>query len=469
MFIPPLSDLPAYHDDLLIVKVRPGAASVAAAGRGTPEIAESPGLSTLSMYERAGLIKRVVPLARPAAARVFESVAPTAAMAGIAMVAASSVENDPAPNAGVMLVELQPGTALQDLKMSLAQDAAIDYVSEVPVRYLMAPAGAPAVAAATPPHNDALWNLKKVGWSAARAAGLHSAVDVRIAVLDTGLDVNHPDMPPALHYVHDFGLPSVVTSQADIVGHGTHVAGTICALINNQIGINGICECAPSCYKIFGDQPRYVQALGYFAFLVDPLLYRAALAECVEQGIQVLNLSIGGYGAPDPQERGLFQALLDSGCTVVAAMGNENTGQPSYPAAIPGVVAVGATSFDDTRAPFSNFGGHIALSAPGVGIWSTLPTYPGRTGNLPNILPSGLRVPGQPLVRETHYAAWQGTSMAAPHVAAAAALMIARHGAMSSADARARLLQATDTVPGMGTEPFTREYGTGRLNLGKLV
>jgi subtilisin family serine protease len=202
--------------------------------------------------------------------------------------------------------------------------------------------------------------------------------------------------------------------------------------------------------------------------VVDPVMYRAALAECVEDRIQVLNLSVGGYGEPDPQEQLLFQTLEETGCTVVAAMGNDGTARLAYPAAIPGVVAVGATSFDDSRASFGNYGDHIALSAPGVAIWSTVPRYEGRVGNFATFSPAGLPAPGKPIPRETLYASWQGTSMATPHVSGAAALTIAQHGPMSPADVRDRLRRATDPTSGMQGAPFSPEYGTGRLNLQKI-
>jgi subtilisin family serine protease len=476
MFMERVSDLPLYHEDMLLVKVRPSAGPMAAAaavlGEEALAASPSPGLSALSVYERAGLIKRVIPLARPAAARARVVAAPMAAMAGIAAAAVSFVEDDPAPNAGVALIELHHGTAGQDdLQLALARDASVEYVASVPVRYLMArrrTSGEEAGVASTPPTGDGFWNLKKIGWSEARAAGHVSAEDVRVGILDTGVDFKHPDLPAPRRYLYDYGIPDGVTSDRDIVGHGTHVMGTICARINNDVGVNGICEATPACYKIFGDQVKYIAARNYFAFLVDPVLYHAALAECVEEGEQVVNLSIGGYGIPTPQELKLFRDLIDNGCTVIAAMGNDNTTASSYPAAISGVVAVGATSYDDARASFSNAGGHISLSAPGVGIWSTLPTYAGRTGNHAALTPAGLPTPGAEMSREADYAAWQGTSMATPHVAAAAALLIAHYGPMSPADVRDRLMQACDPVPSMGTSHFTAEYGAGRLNLVKL-
>jgi subtilisin family serine protease len=288
-------------------------------------------------------------------------------------------------------------------------------------------------------------------------------------VLDTGVDLAHPDLPGSeITYVHEYPDSQAATTDQDIIGHGTHVSGTIRALIDNQIGINGICECQLSVYKIFGDDPAdnpVFSPFPYFPYYVDPILYRAALAACLDAGIQVINLSIGGAGVPDPQEQALFQALIDAGVSIVAAMGNENSAQPSYPAAIPGVIAVGATALDDSRADFSNFGPHIALSAPGVSIWSTLPTYAGQSGFYAVQGPGGSWVRGEPMRRETDYDSWQGTSMATPHVTATAAMALAKYGGLSAAAMKDRLQQAVDKVPDMQGQDFTKEFGAGRLNL----
>src|SRR5262249_29705258 len=151
--------------------------------------------------------------------------------------------------------------------------------------------------------------------------------------------------------------------------------------------------------------------------------YRRALADSLDQGINVINLSIGGPGRPDFQEQTLFDSLLANGTTIVAAMGDERLeGSPtSFPAAIPWVIAVGATSLNDRVANFSNRGNHISVCAPGVAIWSTLPTYPGQFGFEAVIGPNGEPVEGKPQRRDTDYAAWDGTSMATPHVTAAVA------------------------------------------------
>lgn len=200
-------------------------------------------------------------------------------------------------------------------------------------------------------------------------------------------------------------------------------------------------------------------------------MYRRALADCLEQGVEVINLSIGGPGKPDPQEQDLFNLLLANGTTIVAAMGNERQfGSPtSFPAAIPGVIAVGATSLNDRVARFSNRGNHISLGAPGVAIWSTLPTYPGQLGFEAVPGPGGLPLEGKPLRRETDYDAWDGTSMASPHVAAAAALLVANRGKMSPAAVRTQLMQTADRVAGMQGRDVHPDYGAGRLNLLRLL
>jgi len=474
----PLLQLPEYHEDMLLVKMRPSAAPFANVAFQSPATvsAASPGLSVLAVYERAGLIKRVTPLQRPAG-----TPAAAAAHSPLTVLAASAVPPagaDPKITTGTCIVELQKGTDRQQLQMALANDFNVEFVSRVPARYLLArprhadrpaprPAAVETTIAAAPPSANTMWNLLKVKWRDARSGGLNTAARISVAVLDTGVDLSHPDLPGAeITYVHDYPESAASAPEPDVVGHGTHVSGTIRAIVDNGIGVNGICDCKLSVYKIFDDQ-IFDTGQGYFAYGVNPILYRAALAACVDAGVQVVNLSIGGYGPPDPQESGLFQALIDNNTAVVAAMGNDNTAKLSYPAAIPGVIAVGATSLDDTRADFSNFGNHIALSAPGVKIWSTLPTYPGQSGFY--YASSGNPTPGQPIARDTDYDAWDGTSMATPHVAATAALVLQKKGAMSPADLKKLLMQAADKVPDMNGQDFTPNFGAGRLNLLNLA
>jgi subtilisin family serine protease len=155
-------------------------------------------------------------------------------------------------------------------------------------------------------------------------------------------------------------------------------------------------------------------------------------------------------------------------------MGNERQqGSPiSYPAAINGVIAVGATGLDDSVTVFSNSGNHITLSAPGKAIWSTLPTYAGQTGFAAVIGPDGQAQQGKAIRRETDYDAWDGTSMATPHVTGSIALLLANRTGrprLSPEQVKELLQGSADKVAGMNGEPFSPDYGAGRLNLMKLL
>jgi subtilisin family serine protease len=166
--------------------------------------------------------------------------------------------------------------------------------------------------------------------------------------------------------------------------------------------------------------------------------------------MRVVNLSIGGT-ASDQTEALLFKLLNDDGINVVAAMGNEfEDGDPTeYPAAYDGTIAVGAINEANRRAFFSNTGAHIALSAPGVNILSTLPmkTSPVRDGT------------------DTEYNAWSGTSMATPHVTAAAALVLTKQPALDGAQMKKHLQKTAASLPVMQGKKFTQTVGAGLLDL----
>ena len=472
------ADRPEYHESMLIMKMRATAAPPRRAGvRAAAALTdtESPGLSILSAMERNGAIKRITPLAPEAEKRGPRA----AASFGVAALAASARPSESKdPNQGVHLVEMEKGSSVSEVQSRLADDPSVEFVSRVPVRYLLARArptrkASSSAALAVPPPASTMWNLDKILWKQARAIkGFKDAAKIRVAVLDTGVDRKHPDLKGRVKN-YTFLHPDIpdASGEQDIIGHGTHVSGTIGALINNRLGINGICVCELNDWKIFTDIPELVSFEEGYGYFVDPVMYRRALADCIDQDIDVINLSIGGPGKPDRQEQALFDALIANGTTVVAAMGNEREdGSPtSFPAAIRGVIAVGATSLDDSIANFSNRGNHISLCAPGVGIWSTLPTNPGQFGFTAVRGADGKPKEGKRVKRETNYDSWDGTSMATPHVTAAVALLLAARGKMKPADVRGQLMKTVDRVKGMGNKKFDPDFGAGRLNLLRLL
>lgn len=285
------------------------------------------------------------------------------------------------------------------------------------------------------------WGLRAIRWFDTEP--LPDAQHIKVAVLDTGLDTSHPDLQQFTSYVHDGA------SAEDIIGHGTHVAGIIAATANNHISIAGICRCDLHSWKIFGDKP---QTDG--RYYVDELMYQRALNAARTAGVRVLNLSIGGTQHTQTETL-LFRLLVNAGVTVVAAMGNEfEEGNPTeYPAAYPDVIAVGAATEANRRASFSNTGRHLALVAPGANILSTLPMKPSTYRG----------------ADETAYAAWSGTSMAAPHVTAGAALVLARDPGRTPAQVAQRLKDTAFRLPAMGRRKWTAEYGAGLLNLKDAV
>jgi subtilisin family serine protease len=502
----PLQVLPEYHEQLLIVRFQPAmsVAATTAMSSMSPEmtfgslpamsssstemalavertvVASLPGLtSTLTSIApglhsmlRTGMIRKIMPLSRQSTTGVGTF---------LGAIAASFTESPSKGQrilGGTSILELERGVEINDAKRRLGDDPQIQFVSRVPVRYMSVNKpkktvkNQQTVALAAPPQSI-LWNLQKIKWAESRSLpSFKDANDIQIAVLDTGIDQDHPDFGGRVSsYVYQHPDDTTVSGEKDIVGHGTHVAGTICAKIGNAIGIDGICQCKLRVWKIFTDQTRYIPQQNQFTYAVNPIMYRRALADCIDEGIDILNLSIGGPAAPEPQELQLFNALIAGGTTICAAMGNERSlGSPTaYPAAIEGVIAVGATTIDDTVTGFSNRGDHISLAAPGKAIWSTLPTYAGQLGFDAIQGPNGLPKEGKAKRREINYDAWDGTSMATPHVTAAAALYNAKTGEKDPAVLKQALQKNTDKVSGMGNKAFHPDYGTGRLNLLKLL
>lgn len=218
------------------------------------------------------------------------------------------------------------------------------------------------------PPNDPLfnrqWGLEKInalaGWKETTGSE-----EIIIAVLDTGIDHAHPDLEGKVIGGCDFtrggfgepGLPG------DDSGHGTHVAGIAAAVTGNEVGIAGV---APAC-RLLAVKVLPASGSGNYANIGSGVKW------AVDNGAHVINMSLSGTG----YSRFLHEAIeyaLEKNVPVVAAAGNRHKYYDnSYPAAYPGVIAVGAVKSDKTKARFSTEGGHLFLAAPGQAVYSTLP------------------------------------------------------------------------------------------------
>lgn len=341
---------------------------------------------------------------------------------------------------GLVSIKVDPRVSAEQLAAHLQSlGDEVEYAYVPAIKYACA-AGRPASKKKRRPRkiNDALsarqWGHAAIRIREARVkVGFVEANEVIVAVLDSGIDKTHPDLDGAIHSYINF-----LTNEddRDYSGHGTHVAGIIAAEMNNRIGIAGVCAARIMALKGLPKRGNRWNAAAYYRALAHP----------ITAGAKVLNLSLGG--GLDPGERDIITDLIDAGITVVAAMGNEyEAGNPiSYPAAYDGVIAIGASDEMDRRASFSCTGPHISLVAPGVNIISTTPQYPSE------------------FATEVEYDSWPGTSMATPHVAAAAALILAKYPNLKPSQVRDRITKKADRVPWQTIQP-NEEYGYGRLNV----
>jgi subtilisin family serine protease len=281
--------------------------------------------------------------------------------------------------------------------------------------------------------NDALyqayqWNLRRIGME--QAWDLRpSAPDVTVAVLDTGVDLTHPDLRPNLLVDQGYDFLNDSPTPQDDESHGTAVAGIIGAIGNNHVGVTGIAWHV----KVLPIKALNSQGRGPDSAMVKAILYAA------DQGARVINISSTGARYSAALETAV-QYAQDKGALVVAAAGNTGNGDNAvnYPAALDGVLAVAAIDDKDQLASFSQRQQYVALAAPGVDVASTAWSGAGR----------GM------------YASQSGTSIAAPHVSGAAALLWALRPDLAASDIAAALLATADKV---GTADAG--YGSGILNV----
>ena len=235
------------------------------------------------------------------------------------------------------------------------------------------------------------WNMAKVQASSAWDVTTGSA-SVVVAILDTGVDLSHPDLQGKVVASVNFSDSSTVN---DLNGHGTHLAGIVGAATNNGQGVAGLgYNTTLMNVKVMGDN-----GTGGYSWVAEGVVWAA------DHGATVINLSLGAQFGSSTLEDAINYAW-NKGVVVVAAAGNYASSTPFYPAAYPNVIAVASTDINDHLASSSDYGDWVDVAAPGTNIYSTLP----------------LNDPLQP----GGYGLMGGTSIASPHVAGLAALVFTR-------------------------------------------
>jgi subtilisin family serine protease len=274
----------------------------------------------------------------------------------------------------------------------------------------------------TQPAQSTPWGISRVGAPVSGNAGS----GVKVAIIDTGIDLNHPDLAGNVNSGATF--VSRTSTPDDDNGHGTHVAGIVAAL-DNTIGVVGVApEAALYPVKVLDKRGS-----GTWSAVAS------GIGWAVDHGMNVANMSLGG-GANSTLETACSNAE-SAGVLLIAAAGNSGDGNTSttelsYPAAYSSVVAVGATDSSDHLASFSNTGSFLEVSGPGVNVYST---YKGDG-----------------------YATLSGTSMASPHATGVAALLWNALG--SSASASSVRSELANRAVDLGSSGFDNGFGWGLVH-----
>lgn len=305
------------------------------------------------------------------------------------------------------------------------------------------------------------------------------SADVLVAVIDSGVLINHPDLianldpndPDGVDFISPLDISNdgdAADQNADDAGdaenpdgsgsfHGTHVAGTIAAVTNNSVGVAGVCwNCKIMPLRALG-------VGGGTGFDIDQAVrYAAGLPN--DYGISpaktadIINMSLGGGGFSQ-SEQNTFNLVRDAGVIVTASAGNSGTTQLEYPASYSGVVSVGAVGPDRLRASYSQFNSEVDVVGPGGN------ADLGREAQVASTLGFGK---GSPNDIEFGYAFYQGTSMSSPHVAGVAALMKSVDPGLTPAQFDAALADGS-IVDDAGTAGRDDQYGFGIINAFKAV
>ena len=305
------------------------------------------------------------------------------------------------------------------------------------------------------------------------------SASIRVAVIDTGI-TDHPDLAGRWVGGYDF-IADVPTANdgngrdsdphdpgdwvtANMCGpgepaensswHGTHVAGTIGAASDNGLGVSGINWVSPIVpVRVLG------RCGGFTSDIVDGMRWAAGLAvsgvPANPNPAKVMNLSLGGGGSCSSTYQNAINAINAAGAIVVVSAGNSNANAANFsPASCNGVVTVAATDRDGNRTFYSNFGSAVEISAPG-GETNTNSPSPAPQNGVLSTLNAGLTTPGA-----ASYVYYQGTSMAAPHIAGVISLMVSLNPTLNFTQTL-QLLQVSARPFPSGSSCTTSTCGSG--------
>ncbi|MEM3041571.1 MAG: S8 family peptidase, partial [Nitrososphaerota archaeon] len=281
------------------------------------------------------------------------------------------------------------------------------------------------------------WNLRVI--QADKAWDIQTGTrSVMVAVVDTGVFRDHVDLKSCYiaggrDWVNNDDEPD------DDHGHGTAVAGVIAAETNNAYGVAGLAQ-----VSILAEKALDRTGAGTWANVAKAIVHAA------DTGAHIISMSFGGYTSSATLESAV-KYTYDKGCLLVAAAGNGNTDRPFYPAALPNVLAVASTyGEDDQRAPYSNFGEYVDISAPG-----------GFDVNLNGRVDIGEHWILSTYRENDKFVYLYGTSLAAPHVSGLAALYKSRYPKATCIQIEEILKRTAEDIGPKGWDPY---YGYGRIN-----
>ena len=276
------------------------------------------------------------------------------------------------------------------------------------------------------PYIGSAWHLGKIGAPTAWDSTLGTGVT--IAVLDTGINIAHPDLQARM--VAGYNVVASNTDVSDLCGHGTAVAGAVAATANNGAGVAGVAGAA----RIMPLRVVYTDSAGCHAYLST---IASAVTYAADHGARVANASFVDLSSSAAVQSAAAYLKSKNGLLFVAA---GNTGALESLGSSGSMIPVSATDSSDAKASFSSYGSYVALAAPGAGIWTTN--------------------------ADGGYGSWSGTSFASPVAAGVAALVMAARPDLSASQVESLLYASAVDLGSAGRDSL---FGYGRVDAAAAV